>query len=114
MAIGPFAAGGWTLGSHRSGGPRHSREWAFRLLRSLRRRWCYQEAFNEELTDRLHDGRTAYVFAEDIVSTFSAWLAELGARSPFVEDLARAVRSGDWVTAHSIADRLSVDVAVAA
>ncbi len=67
-----------------------------------------------QLTDRLHDGRMAYVSADGIVSRVSAWLAELGARSPFVEDLARAVRSGDWVAAHSIADRLSVDVTVAA
>jgi hypothetical protein len=67
-----------------------------------------------QLTDRLHDRRTAYVSADGIVSTVSSWLAELGANSPFVEDLARAVQSGDWVAAHSIADRLSVDVAVAA
>lgn len=67
-----------------------------------------------QLTDRLHDGRTAQVPAEGIVSTVSAWLAELGARSPIVEELARVVRNGDWVAAHSIADRLSVDVSVAA
>jgi hypothetical protein len=67
-----------------------------------------------QLTDRLREGRTAQVSAEGIVSTVSAWLAELGARSPFVEDLALAVRNGDWVAAHSIADRLSVDVTVAA
>jgi hypothetical protein len=67
-----------------------------------------------QLTDRLHEGRTAYVSADEIVSAVSTWLAELGAHSPFVEDLARAVRNGDWVVAHSIADRLSVDVTVAA
>ena len=67
-----------------------------------------------QLTDRLHEGRTAQVSAEGIVNTVSAWLAELGARSPIVEYLARAVRNGDWVAAHSIADCLSVDVAVAA
>ena len=65
-----------------------------------------------QLTDRLHEGRTAYVSADEIVSAVSTWLAELGAHSPFVEDLARAVRN--WVVAHSIADRLSVDVTVAA
>ena len=67
-----------------------------------------------QLTDRLHDGRTARVGAEGIPRTVSAWLAELGARSPVVDDLALAVRSGDWVTAHAIAERLSVDVAIAA
>lgn len=67
-----------------------------------------------QLTDRLHDGRTARVSADGIASTVSAWLAELGARSPVVDDLALAVRGGDWVTAHAIAERLSVDVAVAA
>lgn len=67
-----------------------------------------------QLTDRLHDGRMVYVSAGGIVATVSAWLAELGTRSTFVEDLARAVRNGDWVAAHSIADRLSVDVTVAA
>ena len=67
-----------------------------------------------QLTDRLHYGRIAYVSANGIVSTVSSWLAELGARSPIVEDLARAVRNGDWVAAHSIADCLSVNVAVAA
>ena len=67
-----------------------------------------------QLTDRLHEGRTARVSAEGIVNTVSGWLAELGARSPIVEDLARAVRNGDWVVAHSIADRLSVDVDIAA
>jgi hypothetical protein len=29
----------------------------------------------------------------------------------FIEDLARAVRNGDWVAAHSIADQLAVAVA---
>jgi hypothetical protein len=52
--------------------------------------------------------------AQGIVSTVSAWLAELGAQSPLVEDLARTVRDGDWTAAHAIADLLSVDVAVAA
>ena len=67
-----------------------------------------------QLTDRLHDGRTARVTAECIASTVSGWLAELGAGSPLVEDLERAVRSGDWVAAHAIADRLSIDVDIAA
>ena len=67
-----------------------------------------------QLTDRLHHGRTARVTAEGIASTVAGWLAELGAGSPFVEDLARAVSNGDWVVAHAIAEALSVDVTVAA
>jgi hypothetical protein len=84
-----------------------------RSLTYLARR-TNQGAKAYQLTDHLHDGRTAQVSAEGIVSTVSAWLAELGARSPVVENPARAVRSGGWVAAHSIADRLSVDVTVAA
>lgn len=67
-----------------------------------------------QLTDRLHGERTVRVTADEIVCTVSAWLAELGAHSPLVDDLARVVRNGDWVRAYSIADRLSVDVSVAA
>lgn len=66
-----------------------------------------------QLTDRLHR-RTALVSGEDIVTTLSAWLAELGATTPFVEDLASAVRAGDWPKAHALADYLSVDVTVIA
>jgi hypothetical protein len=54
------------------------------------------------------------VSADRIACTVSAWLAELGAHSPLVEDLARTVRDGDWTAAYAIADLLSIDVAVAA
>lgn len=67
-----------------------------------------------QLTDRLHEGRTVHVSADAIVCTVSEWLAELGAHSPLVEELARTVCAGDWTAAHAIADSLSVDVAVAA
>jgi hypothetical protein len=63
-----------------------------------------------QLTDLLHEGRTVHVSADGIV-TVSAWLAELGAHSPLVEDLARTVCADDWTTAHAIADRLCVNVA---
>ena len=62
------------------------------------------------ITDRLHEGRTVYVPCHEIVTTVSTWLAELGAQSPLVEDLARAIRADDWPTAYAIGDRLSVDV----
>lgn len=67
-----------------------------------------------QLTDRLHVGRVARVSADGIVATISAWLAELDASSPMVEDLAHTVRIGDWTAAHAIAEYLSVDVTVAA
>jgi hypothetical protein len=50
----------------------------------------------------------------EIAATVSAWLAELGAHSPLVEDLARAAHAGDWHTTHVIGEYLSVDVTVAA
>ena len=66
------------------------------------------------VSDRLHEGRTVHVPVHEIASTVSAWLAELGAHSPLVDDLARAVHAGDWPAALGIGDYLSVDVTVAA
>jgi hypothetical protein len=66
------------------------------------------------VADRLHDGRTVEVPCSEIVSTVSAWLAELDAYSPLVEDLAKAVRARDWPAAYAIGDYLSVDVTAAA
>jgi hypothetical protein len=65
-----------------------------------------------QLTDRLHDGRTVHVSADEIVTTVSAWLAELGAASPLVKDLAEAVRVGDWPKARSLGDYLSLEVEI--
>ncbi len=67
-----------------------------------------------QVTDRLHEGRAVRVPANAIAPTVSAWLAELGANSPMVEDLARAVRNGDWPAAHAVGEHLSVHVAIAA
>lgn len=66
------------------------------------------------VSDRLHDGRTVTVPGCEIATIVSAWLAELGAHSPLVEDLARAACLGDWTTACAVANQLSVDVTVAA
>jgi hypothetical protein len=66
------------------------------------------------VSDRLHEGRTVHVPAHEIATTVSSWLAELGAQSPLVENLARAVHAGDWPAALGIGDYLSVDVTVAA
>ncbi len=65
-----------------------------------------------QLTDCLHDGHTARVAAHEITATVSAWLAELGAESPLVDEFERAVRGGDWDRAYAIGERLSVRVAV--
>ena len=65
------------------------------------------------VTDRLHEGRTVDVPCHQIVTTVSAWLAELGAHSPLVEDLANSIDVGDWPTACAIGEYLSVDVTVA-
>jgi hypothetical protein len=65
------------------------------------------------VTDRLHDGRVARVPGSEISATVSGWLAELGARSPLVDDLTCAVRAGDWPKTHAIAERLSIEVTVA-
>jgi len=54
------------------------------------------------------------VSSDEIAATVSAWLAELDIDSPMVDELARAVRGGDWPAAHALEDLLSVDVAVAA
>lgn len=62
------------------------------------------------LTDRLHEGRTVTVTANEISATLSDWLSELGVRSPLTEDLASALRGGDWTAARAIAENLSVDV----
>ena len=66
------------------------------------------------VTDRLHEGRTVCVPGNAIRPIVSAWLAELGADSPLVEDLAQAVRAGNWAAAHAVGEHLSVTVAVAA
>jgi hypothetical protein len=66
------------------------------------------------LTYRLRQGRTADVRSHEIATTVSGWLAEVGVRSPLVDDFARAVDADNWPAAHAIGEFLSVDVAVAA
>jgi hypothetical protein len=65
------------------------------------------------VADRLHAGRAVQVPGRDIAPIVSSWLAELGAHSPLVDDLARAVCGGDWAAAYAVADQLSVEVSVA-
>ena len=58
------------------------------------------------VTDRLHDGRAVQVPGHQIAPLVSAWLAELGADSPLVQDLARRRVSATgrqpalWVTSY--------------
>ncbi len=66
------------------------------------------------VTDRLHGGRSVQVPAEGIAPVVSAWLAELGAHSPLVADLARAACAGDWPAARAVGEQLAVDVVLAA
>ena len=65
------------------------------------------------VTDRLHDGRTVAVPGHEIAGIVSAWLAELGAHSPLVDDLQRAACVGDWAAAFAVGDQLAVHVTVA-
>lgn len=65
------------------------------------------------VTDRLHNDRMLCVGAEDITSTVSGWLQELGVRSTLVDQLGGHVARGDWPAVHAIADCLAVDVCVA-
>jgi hypothetical protein len=65
-----------------------------------------------QLTDRLH-GHMARVPAHQISATVSGWLAEVGAKSPLVDDLARAVSDGDWAAVHALGDCLSIEIVVA-
>ncbi len=66
-----------------------------------------------EIVDLLHAGRTERVPGACIASVVGRWLAELGADSPLVDDLANAVRRRDWPTAHQLGEWLSVDVHMA-
>jgi hypothetical protein len=66
-----------------------------------------------QVTDRLHAGHIARVPAHQITATVSAWLAELGVHSPLVDELAHAVRSGDWPAAHALGECLSIEIGLA-
>ena len=50
------------------------------------------------VSDRLHE-RYVTAAAHEIATTVADWLAELGVHSPLIDQLASAVREGDWVTA---------------
>ncbi|WP_232064641.1 hypothetical protein [Mycobacterium cookii] len=98
------------MGSTSRSEGRHS--WS--LGHYLHRRAALSPTILYHVTDRLHEGRTVCVPGNAIRPTVSAWLAELGADSPLVDDLAEAVRAGDWPAAHAVGEHLSVYVAVAA
>jgi hypothetical protein len=66
------------------------------------------------LTHRLRQGRIADVRSHEIAPTVSGWLAEIGVRSPLVDDFARAVDADNWPAVHMLGEFLSVDVVVAA
>ncbi len=85
-----------------------------RFGRALRHRSAASSAPVYELTDLLHEGRTARVHAGQIVGTVSVWLAELDIHTPLARELAQAVRDSNWPAAHSIGENLCVAVGVAA
>lgn len=95
-------------------GPAGLRATRVRFGKSLRPRNAVSQAPVYELTDLLQEERTVRVHAGQIVGIVSTWLAELDIHSPLVEDLARAVREGNWPAAYSIGENLCVAVAVAA
>ena len=66
------------------------------------------------LTNCLHDQSVLCTSVDEIISTVSGWLAELGVDTALAEDLGQTVRDGDWPAAHAIAERLSVEIAIAA
>lgn len=66
-----------------------------------------------QLTDRLHDGHVARVAGNEIAATVASWLADLGAQSPLVDELASAVQHRDWPAAYTIGETLSLDIAIA-
>jgi len=66
------------------------------------------------VSDRLHHARAVAVPGDQIAAAVSAWLAELGAHSTLVDDLAQAARAGNWPEAHAVGEQLSVDVSLAA
>ena len=78
------------------------------------RRTSRKTATVYQVADRLHQGRAVRVRSDEIAATVSAWLAELEVQTHMVDELARAVRDGNWTAAHALEDLLSVDVTVAA
>ena len=89
-------------------------QWPLRRRQGLLGHTAFTSTMRYRVTDRLHTERTVCVPANGIVSTVSVWLEELGAHSPMVDDLARAVCNGDWSAAYAIGEHLSVEVTLAA
>jgi hypothetical protein len=62
---------------------------------------------------RVHGSRTIYIPASELAATVTEWLAELGACSPLVDDLAQEVGANNWPAAHSISESLGIEVTIA-
>jgi hypothetical protein len=95
--------------------------WPMRKTLNAASRWRHFHAGRSasepafyQVTDCLHAGRTVRVPRHGIAVTVAAWLEELGAHSPLVDDLAQAVLADDWPVADAIGAYLSVDVTVVA
>jgi hypothetical protein len=61
----------------------------------------------------VHASRTIYIPASELAATVAEWLAEVGACSPLVEDLAQEVDANNWPAAQSISERLGIEVTIA-
>ena len=61
----------------------------------------------------VHGSRTIYIPASELAATVTEWLAEVGACSPLIEDLAQEVEANNWPAAHSISECLGIEVTVA-
>lgn len=103
----PISASRSIVGSFVKGGHRFGRPWI-----NQKSWWGLRPNTIYQLTDRLHDGHVARVAGNEIATTVSAWLADLGAQSPLVEELARAVLGSDWPAAYAIGDTLAVEVVI--
>jgi hypothetical protein len=59
------------------------------------------------------ESRITYIPASELAATVTEWLAELGACSPLVEDLAQEVDANNWPATHSISECLGIEVTIA-
>ena len=61
----------------------------------------------------MDESRTTYIRASELAATVTEWLAEVGACSPLVEDLAQELDANNWPAAHSISECLGIEVSIA-
>jgi hypothetical protein len=62
---------------------------------------------------RVDESRITYISAGELAATVTEWLAEVGACSPLVDDLAQELDANNWPAAHSISECLGIEVTIA-